>query len=150
VTSNQVHYPTQKNPKNQRYFRTRQSLTLSRTGCLTRDLDDRGPCPLTLTLSLLETDNILYLNKSKNSPIKIADYGLAATFDPKLTPASRPRFTTKCGSANFVAPEVRRRPSPTSPKAWYIDRHRILEWIGGQPLCRESCPAAARNEETSP
>lgn len=54
----------------------------------------------------LKPDNILYLNKSADSLIKIADYGLATVFDPKLPRQARPRFGTKCGSASFVAPEV--------------------------------------------
>mmetsp|Transcript_27633 Transcript_27633/g.68308 ORF Transcript_27633/g.68308 Transcript_27633/m.68308 type:complete len:602 (-) Transcript_27633:8-1813(-) len=56
----------------------------------------------------LKPENILYANKSADSPIKIADYGLAALIaeDTEGPPAKRGRLFTKCGSPSFVAPEV--------------------------------------------
>jgi len=51
----------------------------------------------------LKPENILLADKSANSAIKIADFGLSRIFDPMRT---APTFKTMCGTPMYVAPEV--------------------------------------------
>jgi calcium/calmodulin-dependent protein kinase IV len=54
----------------------------------------------------LKPENILYTETSKDSAIKLADYGLSRCFDADDLNHGRIRMMSRCGSSNFVAPEV--------------------------------------------
>ena len=54
----------------------------------------------------LKPENILYTETSKDSAIKLADYGLSRCCDADDLNNGRIRMMSRCGSSNFVAPEV--------------------------------------------
>ena len=54
----------------------------------------------------LKPENILYTETSKDSAIKLADYGLSRCFNADDLNMGRIRMMSQCGSSNFVAPEV--------------------------------------------
>ena len=54
----------------------------------------------------IKPENILYTETTKDSAIKLADYGLSRCFDPSELNSGRVRMMSRCGSPNFVAPEV--------------------------------------------
>jgi serine/threonine protein kinase len=54
----------------------------------------------------LKPENILYTETSKDSAIKLADYGLSRCFNADDLNMGRIRMMSECGSSNFVAPEV--------------------------------------------
>jgi len=54
----------------------------------------------------LKPENILYADKSRDSCIKIADFGLGKVVDVAAVTSGRARIYSRCGSPNFCAPEV--------------------------------------------
>jgi serine/threonine protein kinase len=54
----------------------------------------------------LKPENILYATPAEDSPIKIADFGLAKLYDPNL---SSDGLHTMCGTPGYVAPEILKR-----------------------------------------
>jgi serine/threonine protein kinase len=54
----------------------------------------------------IKPENILYMENSKDSTIKLADYGLSRCFEALDLNQGRVRMMSRCGSPNFVAPEV--------------------------------------------
>eukprot|EP00960_Hanusia_phi_P036376 752296-Hanusia_phi.AAC.1 len=54
----------------------------------------------------LKPENILYSSKEDNSPIKICDFGLGRIVNLSDIQAERIRLWSRCGSPNYVAPEV--------------------------------------------
>ena len=54
----------------------------------------------------IKPENILYTETSKDSAIKLADYGLSRIFEAEDLARGRERMMSRCGSPNFVAPEV--------------------------------------------
>jgi len=54
----------------------------------------------------LKPENILYATNDPDSPIKIADYGLSKLVDSAALSSGRARIYSRCGTVNFVAPEV--------------------------------------------
>lgn len=53
----------------------------------------------------LKPENILFANDSEDSPIKVADFGLAKLYDPEQAGKG---LKTMCGTPGYVAPEVLR------------------------------------------
>lgn len=51
----------------------------------------------------LKPENILFVNDDPNSPVKVADFGLANLYDPQGLQTS---LKTMCGTPGYVAPEV--------------------------------------------
>ncbi|EKX43618.1 hypothetical protein GUITHDRAFT_163809 [Guillardia theta CCMP2712] len=54
----------------------------------------------------LKPENILYADRDSDANIKIADYGLSKMFEAGELASGRARMLSRCGSPNFVAPEV--------------------------------------------
>jgi len=57
----------------------------------------------------LKPENILYQSPHPDSPIKIADFGLGRLVDVSDLESGRVRLWSRCGSPNYVAPEVLNR-----------------------------------------
>jgi serine/threonine protein kinase len=49
---------------------------------------------------IIQPENLIYLNDSDNSPLKITDFGLANWKDNVAA------MTTACGTPGYVAPEI--------------------------------------------
>jgi len=60
----------------------------------------------------LKPENLLYKNKDEDSPVKVADFGLAKLYEPDAAEG----LHTTCGTPGYVAPEVLR---PADKKRGY-------------------------------
>mmetsp|Transcript_50311 Transcript_50311/g.118385 ORF Transcript_50311/g.118385 Transcript_50311/m.118385 type:complete len:617 (+) Transcript_50311:196-2046(+) len=54
----------------------------------------------------LKPENILYANLRPDSPIKICDFGLGKLVELRELQSGRIRLWSRCGSPNYVAPEI--------------------------------------------
>ncbi|EKX54189.1 hypothetical protein GUITHDRAFT_84186 [Guillardia theta CCMP2712] len=54
----------------------------------------------------LKPENVLYASPDPDSPLKICDFGLSLKSDIEELEAGRARMWSKCGSPDYVAPEV--------------------------------------------
>mmetsp|Transcript_27465 Transcript_27465/g.56307 ORF Transcript_27465/g.56307 Transcript_27465/m.56307 type:complete len:603 (+) Transcript_27465:181-1989(+) len=54
----------------------------------------------------LKPENILYANAKPDSPIKIVDFGLGKLVELRELESGRIRLWSRCGSPNYVAPEI--------------------------------------------
>lgn len=57
----------------------------------------------------LKPENIMFANEDEDSILKIVDFGLGRAVEPEELDSGRARFWSRCGSPNYVAPEVLNR-----------------------------------------
>eukprot|EP00301_Raphidiophrys_heterophryoidea_P014775 c23235_g1_i1.p1 GENE.c23235_g1_i1~~c23235_g1_i1.p1 ORF type:complete len:336 (+),score=91.34 c23235_g1_i1:258-1265(+) len=74
----------------------------------------------------LKPENILYANERDDSPIKIADFGLAKLYNPDSADSDDKNLHTMCGTPGYVAPEILR---PKDKKKGYNEQVDI--WSTG-------------------
>eukprot|EP00299_Pterocystis_sp_00344_P005996 c1774_g1_i1.p1 GENE.c1774_g1_i1~~c1774_g1_i1.p1 ORF type:complete len:323 (-),score=83.68 c1774_g1_i1:60-890(-) len=82
----------------------------------------------------LKPENILYANPAPDSPIKIADFGLA-----KLWEEEDPNLKTLCGTPGYVAPEVLKNRKGYTPQCdmWSLGVVMYIILCGYPPFQHE-------------
>ena len=51
-------------------------------------------------------ENVLYASEAPDAPLKVCDFGLSKRIDMEAVISGRQRLWSKCGSPDYVAPEV--------------------------------------------
>jgi serine/threonine protein kinase len=69
----------------------------------------------------LKPENVLYATPDPESPIKLIDFGLSREVQMESLEAGRIRLWSRCGSPDYVAPEVGPKPKTLSPRPLTLD-----------------------------